>query len=337
VTVPASRWTVPRALALGIVTQRPYHVWKLRSNLLAKEIERLAAAHHFDIAIATMAHLFPYIQGLQPSTLRVIDTHNIDSLVMTRYASRMSGWLRRAYARATASRLRAHEEEVFATADRVWVCSEEEVPAVAERASGARVRVIPNGVDARGEFEPRAVTVQPRRILFFGRLDYYPNADGVVYFAETILPKVLERVPDAEFCVVGPGATRSLRTQLARPYCRLLGAVDEVAETVSSAAVVVVPLRVGGGTRLKILEALALGKAVVSTPMGAEGLGLRNGRHLSLASGPDEFARAVVALLHDPGEAKRLGSEGRDSVLRTYDWNLIEEQIRSELSLTRHG
>ncbi|MGH7552744.1 MAG: glycosyltransferase family 4 protein [Longimicrobiales bacterium] len=334
VTVTTSRWTMPRALALGIVTRLPYHVWKLRSKLLAREIERLAATQRFDIAIATMAHLFPYIQGLQPATLRVIDTHNIDSLVMTRYAGRMSGLLRRAYARATAARLRTHEAEVFAAADRVWVCSQEEVHAVAERASGARVRVIPNGVDAQGEFEPRAVTVQPRRILFFGRLDYYPNADGVAYFAETMLPRILERVPDAEFCVVGPGATRSLRTLLARTSCRLLGAVDELAETVSSAAVVVVPLRVGGGTRLKILEALALGKAVVSTPVGAEGLALRSGQHLSLAAAPDEFARAVVELLEDPGEATRLGAEGRDNVLRTYDWKLIEEQIRSELNLT---
>lgn len=336
VTVRPSRASSVIALVMGVLTRRPYHVWKVRSRALGDAIARLAEREPIDVAIATLTHLHPYLRRLARETVRIIDTHNIDSLVMGRYAQHGGGLLRRAYARLTASKLSAHEGEAFASADRVWVCSDPEMAGVSERAPRAQARVIPNGVDATGGFVPREVEVRRNRLLFFGRLNYFPNDDGVRYFVESILPLIRAEVPEAELVVVGPDASAALRGALADVRgCSLMGHVPELPPVIGEAAVVLVPLRMGGGTRLKILEALALGKAVVSTTIGAEGLALSDGEDLRIADSPEDFARAVVELLRDPPAAGALGRKGRQTVRARYDWRQIEQLILEELQLAR--
>jgi glycosyltransferase involved in cell wall biosynthesis len=331
--VKPPRGAKPVALVRGVVTRTPYHVWKLRSRALREAIEAAIGREPHDIAIATMAHLYPYLAGLPHDVARVVDTHNVDSLVMERYAARIRGRMERAYARRTATRLRAHEERVYAAADRVWVCSETEVRDVLARAPHAAVRVVPNGVDAHGEFAPRDATPHPRRVLFFGRLDYYPNRDAVEFFVASILPLIRRVLPDVEFSVVGPGGDVLRPLLAADPGCRLIGPADDLAAMVAAAALVVVPLRMGGGTRLKILEALALRRPVVSTRIGAEGLSLEPGRDLVLEDDPPAFAGAVVDLLTHPERAAALGASGRLAVEEQYDWRRIEQRIRDELGL----
>lgn len=334
VTARPARGAGARALALGVLTSRPYPVWKLRSAALRAAIERAAAVQPYDIAVATMAHLFPYLAHAGMAAKRVVDTHNIDSVVMARYAAGLRAWPRRTYARLTVPRLRRHEAEVFSAADRVWVCSDPEVPDVLARAPRARVVVIPNGVDATGEFSPPAdARPEPRRLLFFGRLDYQPNADAIRFFLADIWPRVRAERPDAEFWVAGPGADGSIRQIMDAPGCRLVGIAPDLPGLLATAAVVVVPLRMGGGTRLKILEALAMARGVVSTRVGAEGLRVEDGRDLLLADEPPAFATNVVRLLDDPAAAAALGGRGRASVLAAYDWRSIESRIRADLEL----
>lgn len=331
-TVRPPRLRSLTAAALGGLTRTPYHVWRQRSSTLRDLVSAEVAAGGFDLAVATLAHLYPYIRELD--AVRVVDTHNIDSLVLDRYADTLSG-VRSAYARMTARKLRDHETAVFDDADLVFVCSDAELDRVRNMTHGANAVTVPNGVDSREEFRPLQQEPAPGRIVFFGRLDYYPNIDGVRWFASEVLPHILSELPEAEVRIVGPGASADL-TSLSgtSPGLRFTGRVDDLRAEVAKAAVVVVPLRVGGGTRLKILEALSLERAVVSTPIGAEGLELTAGQDIVFAEDARGFAEAVVGLIRDPALAEGIGQAGRRTVVRRYDWSIIEDEVNRHLART---
>ncbi len=318
------RWL---SIPLGVVTGTPFLTWRVRSPRFTEAVRRLGGARRYRLAIAELTHLYSHLRVLPEDCTRVIDTHNIDSLVMARYAGnrdRSAAW--RWYAQRTAAQLREQEVRDFRHAHEVWVCSEGEAEWVLAHVPGGNARVVPNGVDPdafRSESFPPAIQ---GRLVFFGRLDYHPNADGIVWFANEILPRIQAVRPDAELCIAGPGETPELSELASRHGIRLLGTVPDVRPVVASAAAVIVPLRSGGGTRLKILESLALGRPVITTAVGMEGLDLAPGRDLLVADGVDGFADAVLRVLTDRRLADALGESGRTSIAR-YDWRAIEHAI----------
>lgn len=335
-TVRPPRFRGAAAAVLGAFTATPYHVWRQRSRELHRAVRSEFASARFDVAVATLSHLDPYIRDLPCP--RIIDTHNIDSLVLRRYSESLRG-LRSWYARRTASRLDAHEATVFGEADMVLVCSDTERELIHRAVPGARVEVVPNGVDSSNEFLPAEGATDPDLITFFGRLDYYPNADAVNWFVNDVFPLVLDAEPATRLLIIGPGAGGTLKLlEKTHPNVRFAGVVDDLRGTVGRSALVAVPLRMGGGTRLKILEALSLARAVVSTSIGAEGLELTPGHDIALADDARRFAEEVVRLIRDPASAQELGRRGRETVKRLYDWSIIEERTAQLASgLTRRS
>jgi Glycosyltransferase len=160
-------------------------------------------------------------------------------------------------------------------------------------------------------------------------MDWHPNEDAVLYFIDAILPRIRSEVPAASFAVVGRNPSDRLRAAGERSGVLITGTVDDVRPFVREAAVYVVPLRAGGGTRLKIFEALSLGKAVVSTTVGAEGLALASGRDAVIADGPADFASAVVSLLRDPRRREALGTAGRRLVESRYTWTHVASEFET--------
>jgi glycosyltransferase involved in cell wall biosynthesis len=187
--------------------------------------------------------------------------------------------------------------------------------------------VVPNAVDVEHH---RRQPGHPRpdgdTLLFFGSLGYAPNLDGILHFLDRIWPAVLARRPATRLEIVGPGAPPAL---LARRSAQveLIGFVEDLRPRLAGAAAVIAPLRLGGGTRLKILEAMAMGRPVVSTSLGAEGLEVRDGEELLLADEPAEFAGAVVRLLEDPRLGERLGRAARARVEQRYSWRTAAERF----------
>jgi polysaccharide biosynthesis protein PslH len=158
-------------------------------------------------------------------------------------------------------------------------------------------------------------------------MDWFPNEDAIRFFVDAILPRIRVVVPDVTLSVVGRNPSRDLRETAERAGVLVTGTVDDVRPYVDASAVYVVPLRAGGGTRLKIFEALAMGKAVVSTTVGAEGLAVTPGRDILIANDPDEFANSVVALLRDPARRLALGRAGRALVQRRYSWEHVSGEF----------
>jgi len=191
------------------------------------------------------------------------------------------------------------------------------------------VSAVPTGVDV-DYFAPDGVAEAPDRLVFTGSMDWYPNEDGIAHFIEAVLPRIRRAVPTAALTVVGRNPSARLQALAAAAGVEVTGLVDDVRPHMAAAAVYVVPLRVGGGTRLKIFEALSMAKAVVSTTIGAEGLPLTPGQDYLSADDPAAFADAVVALLRDPVRRRAIGAAGRRLVEARYSWSRVVDEFENQ-------
>ena len=282
-----------------------------------RAIRALLAAERFDAVVYQGVDVADH--RLPPGPRVVIDEHNLEYELMERSAAQAGSTLRRVYWALEAAALKRVELGLLARADLVSVTSKRERQLLGALLPGASVVITPNGVDTEA-FAPdpeRAET--PERVIFTGTMDYHPNEQAAHYFADTIWPRVRVEVPDATWYLVGrPPA--SFKRLAALPGVTVTGPVAEMQPYLTAAAVAIAPLLVGGGTRLKILEALAMGKAVVTTALGCEGLDVTSGEHLLVADDPGEFADAVIQLLRDDERRARLGAAGRALVEREYTW-----------------
>jgi len=192
------------------------------------------------------------------------------------------------------------------------------------------IHVVQTGVDT-DYFTPTHEPPRASHIVFTGSMDWLPNEDAMLFFCDQVLPRIRAEMPAARLSIVGRAPTPAVRRLADAAAVRVTGRVDDVRPFMSEAAVYVVPLRIGGGTRLKIFEAMAMGKAVVSTTVGAEGLPVISGEHLLLADDPAAFARAVTTLLRDATLRARLGCAARSLVLERYDWSAVAGSMEDAL------
>jgi glycosyltransferase involved in cell wall biosynthesis len=260
--------------------------------------------------------------------LKVLDLHNIYSLIADRAAESRSG-LARWYLRGEAALLRAAERDASTRPDILFAVSEQERDYY--QARGHRpVHLIPNGVDceAYGAL-PEGRTAEPL-VLYLGSMSWPPNAEAALFLANDVLPLVRRRVPGTRLRIVGRNPPADVRSAAADGV-EVTGGVKSVIPHLRDAALLAVPLEAGGGTRLKILEALASGLPVVSTPVGAEGLDLTDGEHLLIAT-RDQFAESIVRLLNDRSFGIRLARNGRAAVRQRYDWTAIGQKAAAAIA-----
>lgn len=309
----------------GLVGSTAFPVLHYRDPRMAESVKSVIREGKFDIVQAEGLHTAQYALGLEAVT--VLDLHNIESSVMKRYAGRERNLLKRAYARITARKLAAYERKVCRLFNCCLTCSDTDRSRLQIQGGIDQIRVISNGVDTDA-FAPNGTALTaPQRIVFVGRMDYHANVDAVRWFGMEVLPLIRAHRPDTLFQIVGGYPTNSVK-QLAKPgQVEVTGRVKDVRPYLAASTMVVAPLRVGGGTRLKILEALAMEKAIVSTSVGAEGIAIVPGKDVLIADDPQEFARKVVKVLDNEHERKRLGTAGRHLARRQYDWKAIAQRL----------
>jgi sugar transferase (PEP-CTERM/EpsH1 system associated) len=276
--------------------------------------------------------------------LLVFDDHNAEYVLQQRAfetdirsgGAQARRWIGAAYSFVQWQRLRGYERRTCLVADRVVAVSETDAKALRQLVPGLTPAVVPNGVDMA--FYTTPVTpfeVQPGPggdppgpgLVFTGKMDFRPNVDAALWFAQEVLPLICDEVPGARFWVVGRDPHPRLAPLASDPGVMLTGAVEDVRPYIAGAAVYVIPLRIGGGTRLKVLEAMAMGKAIVSTALGCEGFDLVPEQELVVADTPAEFATAVLALLRDPARRERLGRAARRFAGSRYDWRIIVPKL----------
>jgi glycosyltransferase involved in cell wall biosynthesis len=267
---------------------------------------------HRDLRLAPPGERVPAI---------VVDSHEI-AYDLARQFARVGGSLgRRLYATANWRKLRREELQAYCDADGVYLCSAVDERRLLDQVPTACTTVIPNAADVE-YFRPRPTDPPPdgRTVVYFGLLSTVPNVDGVIHFIQDIWPRIAKAHPEARCKIIGGRPPPSLQA-LAGPRVELTGFVSDLRPHLAAAAAVVVPLRLGGGTRLKIIEGMAMGKAIVSTTLGAEGIEAVAGRDLLIEDQPSAFADAVNHLLARPDLAARIGRSARQLAVTRYTWS----------------
>jgi glycosyltransferase involved in cell wall biosynthesis len=309
------------ALAGSWLSPDPVELWKWRVPAVCDRVQSILSTGNVDVVVAD----FLLATGNVPlggQVPVVLFEHNVEYLIWKRLAELEKSPLRRVLFEIEWRKLRRREAEACRRASLTIAVSEDDRKRLAALAPGSRTASVSTGVDT-SYFVPNGFRQRSSTMVFCGSMDWHPNEDAVVYFAEAILPRIRAEVPDATLTVVGRNPSDRLREIASRSGIVVTGTVEDVRPPVGEAAVYVVPLRAGGGTRLKIFEALSMSKAVVSTTVGAEGLGLESGRHFVAADEPEHFAREVVGLLRDPERRRRLGDAGRQLMEARYSWEMV--------------
>ena len=325
------------AVARSWFSHYPVDLWKWRVPEVRHAVREVLAAGNVDVCVAD----FLFAAANVPTSPRVpvlLFEHNVEYLIWQRLASLETSPWKRALFEMEWRKLRACEAEACRRAALTVTVSDDDRQRLEELGAGIRAVPIPTGVDTR-YFTPQRSAEVAGRLVFSGSMDWHPNEDAVCYFADEILPRIRVEVPGVSFTIVGRNPSARVRELAARPGIVVTGTLDDVRPSIAEGSVYVVPLRAGSGTRIKIFEALSMGKAVVSTSVGAEGLALESGRHFLAADTAHDFAHAVIRLFRDAARRRALGDAGRALVEANYSWSKVARlfEARCEEVVAEHA
>ena len=322
--------TLPRVsfgtLVNAFRKRQPITVARYDLPVYRQKFRELVATENFDLVHYEMFHTAQFRTEVDlPS---VLSQQNVDSAIWRRLCGETANPFYK-FAYWTQQLAFQRYERVLSPKFDAVTCTSDIDAAVFQRHCAAdNIEIIPNGVDVT-HYQPDFTSEAPAHLIYIGSMDWYPNEDAVAFFADEVLPGIQDKVPDVQFSIVGGNPSARVQKLAEREGVVVTGRVPEIKPYFAEATVFVVPLRIGSGTRLKILEALAMGKAIVSTSVGAEGLDLKDGEEIFIADEPTTFADAVTRLLTDASLRRTVGENGRARVEQDYDWRSIGEKLHT--------
>lgn len=328
VDIPSEKalWGKHMLALRSLFSRSPYTINWLRSDEMEQAIQTETSRHCFDVVHFDTISLAPYLSLLKTEN-SLLDHHNIESHMMRRRAEQENNWPRKLYFMQEAVKLLRYEKAMCDCFDVNITCSSLDSNRLAVISPRSRIEEIPNGVDD-GYFTPRTGREVPGRLIFAGGLNWYPNRDAMLYFAREIWPELKRRYPQVSMDVIGANPPPELLA-IARSDSafKVHGYVDDVRPYLWQAAVYVCPIRDGGGTKLKILDAFAMAKATVAHPTACEGIDVIPGQNVLLAADPQDYVSKIGFLLSSPAEAEMLGANARRLVVDKYLYSSIGEKL----------
>lgn len=323
--VPDNRSRVRAALSacLNLPGKLPYVAAKYDREPMRREIRRLLRAERFDLVHLDMLPLGRFLDEIGVPVL--LNEHNVESALLQRRCESISNPVARRYFTGQQRRLERFEAQVLRQVDHVIACSEDDRNLLRGMAPGQSITVVPNGVDTDLYRPSGRHSEEPFNLAFVGGMNWFPNRDAVEWFQQEVMAQLLELEPRALLNVVG----KSAQGMAFAPEQRITmhGFVEDTRPFLERAAAVVVPIRVGGGTRLKVLEAMSMGKALVSTTVGVEGIDVRHRQHVLIADTAQQFAAALVELMGNAELRRELGRAARQLVCDSYRWDAIGQRL----------
>ncbi len=339
VAVPAPRRTTARRLLTLATSSLPDMAWRLWTpEFLARARAWLAEAA-FDVVLVEGIELARYGLALRDALQAgggrlVFDDHNCEYLLQQRSCEtdlrNPRRWHAAAYSFVQARRLRAFERRTARAADATLTVSPQDAALLRGLDPAINPQVIFNGIET-AHYDKFAIDEPGPNLVFTGKMDFRPNIDAMLWFGSEVWPRVKAARLDARWWIVGQKPSPRLDALRADPAITVTGGVDDIRAAIARAAVYIAPLRVGGGTRFKLLEAMAMRRAIVTTSMGCEGFEVESGREMVVADAPEAFASAVIDLLADPARQTRMGESGHAFVLASYDWSVIVPRLEQFL------
>ena len=322
-----------------LVDPVPYAVAKYRSPAYAARVRELLQTGRFD---AIVCDFLPPVVNM-PRELpcpAILFTHNVEAEIWRRHEETATNPVARYLLRQQWQRMLRFEREALSRFDLVLAVSDADSATFERLYPGALrtpVHVVQTGVDTDFFRPANDTAARPAHLVFTGSMDWLPNEDGMLYFVRDILPLVRQAEPGATLSIIGRAPTPGVRRLAEEHGVEVTGRVDDVRPHIAGGSVYVVPLRIGGGTRLKIFEAMGMGKAVVSTTIGAEGLPVSHGRDIVIADEPAAFAEAIVGLIRDTDGRARMESAARQLVVERYDWSAVAQDFENALARVATG
>ncbi|MFG0335619.1 MAG: glycosyltransferase [Maioricimonas sp. JB049] len=314
-------------LAANLFSTFPFNVNKDFDPRLHRRAKQLIAGQNFDLVVCDFVQMARNAFDLAGPP-QLLFQHNVEAQIFERHTLQATSVARREYMRLQWKKRRRFEGMAGSRFDAVIAVSPRDAERFADDYGWKHVQVIDTAVDTE-YFSPRPESPRTNNIVFVGSLDWLPNEDGVRHFVREIWPAIRARHPGAVFQAVGRNPSPNLQSLSREEGVEIVGTVPDVRPFVAEAAVVVVPLLVGGGTRMKIYEAMAMRRPVISTPLGAEGLDVEPGRHLLLADAPEDFAQATVSLLNDPESAEQLAAAAYERVTSRFSAEAVARQFEA--------
>jgi glycosyltransferase involved in cell wall biosynthesis len=313
----------------SLLSPASYGAQRFYSKHMSDMVRNSLESDRFDAVICDDVYM---LSNLPPNNEIpvLLDKHDITYEVMERFLDYERNPLKRLYGRLEYQKVRRLETDAYGQSTAVLACSERDAQLIRSVCREARISILPNVIDVES-YQPTCED-DAKTLLFVGAMDYFPNRDAVDYFIAEMLPVLRRSVPGCRFVVAGRNPSSAmLRRYSKHADVEFTGSVADMRPIIAQAAVCVVPLRIGSGTRLKILEAAAMGKAIVSTRLGAEGLEFLPGEEIVLADEPEGFATAIAKLLADPSSRRMLGQAARRRVERHYDVSSLQVAVRAAL------
>lgn len=341
ITVPTPRHTLPKRFRTLVASALPDMVLRGQSLRFQQALDHMLGHVPFDVVQAESIEMAQYGAPRPNGPLWVYDAFNAEFLIQRRAFATDVRTLRKlpiaAYSFAQWQKLRLYEKQLGRYFGGALAVSAADAAMLRSLAPSLPVTIVPNGVDTSA-FSPATATTQSTApyVLFTGTLDFRPNIDAVTWFSYEVLPLIQAQRPAVRFVVVGRNPSPGVRNLGKLPGVEIVGEVADVRPWFSGAAAYVVPMRIGGGVRLKLLEALSMAQPVIATRMGAEGVeGLHDGVHALFADQPAAYAAHVLRVLNDPTTAQRLGAAGRALVVERYDWQSIVPRMLAQWTAWR--
>jgi glycosyltransferase involved in cell wall biosynthesis len=312
----------------GLFSSMPVSVSRYQSDAMRRQVEALQRTEKFDAIVCDF--LFPAVNMPDLGSC-VLFQHNVEAMIWKRHAETAASTLRKAYFGGQYDRMLRFEGEVCSAVKSIIAVSDVDAATMRSKYGVTRIAAVPTGVDI-DYFAPKGEQKPSTDLVFLGSMDWMPNIDGMQWFVNEILPLIRKARPECSLAIVGRSPDAGVQ-QLADKDKRICvtGTVPDVRPYLWEAAVSIVPLRIGGGTRLKIYEAMAARVPVVSTTVGAEGLDVCNGENIRIADSPAEFADCCVTLLEDEDRRSRMAQAAFEMIASRYSWEVVSRKFEELL------
>ena len=318
------------SLFISILKAQPFVVYKYSTRLFSRKIESLLDSVDFDCIYLDILPMTVY-NKLFIGRKVVLNEHNFESNILKRIIENSDSWVTRLFYTIQYKWLFKYEVSVLRSVSRIIACSDNDKKEISNYVSSDKIDVIPNGVDI--DFFKKDKEINPdsdrSEMLFIGGFDWFPNKDGVLWFCKEILPEIVSQCHDSRLNIIGKGAEDIAKHADGKVVCH--GFVDDVRSFMEPGAIFVVPLRIGGGTRLKILNAMAMGMCVVTTSIGAEGLDVEDGKNCFVEDDPMQFAQKIVEIIHGNIDIAEVSHNAEQLIADKYAWEVLGKSINNSL------
>ena len=325
---PRASWSFAVQLAAGLFSPLPLAVFRYKSAAMRRKLDELIAAENYDSIVCDFPTPAPNFNRLQDC---VLFQHNVETMIWQRHSAQARNAVEKAYMRLQARRMAVFEGHVCRSVRHIIAVSGEDAAAMNRMFGVTNVSIIPTGVDVE-HFTPSGAQAFIADLVFLGSMDWLPNIDGMRWFVEAVLPVIRRSRPKCSVAVVGRNPSGEIKSFAAKdPLIHVTGTVPDVRPWLWESHVSIVPLRIGGGTRIKIYESMAARVPVVSTAIGAEGLDVHDRVDIRIADSPEKFAAACLELLDRPENRAAQANAAWDLVAGSFRWENIVRRFESIL------